>query len=649
MVDQTSQFYAILTNAGAAKQANADALGVPWTITHMAVGDGNPSGAENPALPQPSATWTALLNEWRRAPLNQLRVDEKDASIIVAEQVIPADIGGRWIREIGLYDSDGALVAVANCAPTYKPLLSQGSGRTQVVRMSLIVSSSSNVQLKIDPSVVLATREYVDSKTVRASQVEAEEGTENSKIMTPLRVFQAIAKVVKQATETAFGWAKISTQAQVDAGTDDATIVSPKKLRATLVKLGFLTDEAPYISTLLKHTQTGTYIGFGGGNAKATAGVPDLFADTSRNSLLNIEAFRPRVDITVYRVWEATGIEYEGMYSDGASVISWRRISNDGYPASESLTGPAKLATQAQVTTGTDDATIITPKKLRAAQATQAEAEAGTDNTKVMTPLRVFQAIAKVVVQATETAFGWAKIATQAQVTTGTDDTAMVTAKKFRAGLAAFGIGAPGTDIADANLASLTGIYRVPSGLNCPPVPGSYHLIHIERAPGYQSAQIAMVDGGAGSSHWTRNRHSAGTWSDWNQSWTTGNLALATQDQVDAGTNDASFVTPKKLRLGFTASLTTNGYIVFPSWLGGLVIQWGRKAHDATTNAVALSTSFNIAFPNACFFPIVISDAGSTCTDLNAISNTVMGFNITARDSAGTIVAGTYYWFAIGN
>lgn len=167
MVDQTSQFYAILTNVGAAKQANADALGIPWTFTHMAVGDGNPTGLENPPHPMPVATQTALLNEWRRAPLNQLKVDPNNAAIIIAEQIIPADEGGKWIREIALFDAAGDMVAVANCPPTFKPLLSQGSGRTQVVRLNLIVSSSSNVQLKIDPSVVLATREWVTEELAK--------------------------------------------------------------------------------------------------------------------------------------------------------------------------------------------------------------------------------------------------------------------------------------------------------------------------------------------------------------------------------------------------------------------------------------------------------------------------------------------------
>ncbi|MFB4390960.1 MULTISPECIES: phage tail protein [unclassified Pseudomonas] len=161
MVDQNSQFYAILTNVGAAKQANADALGIPWRITQMGVGDAN--GAD----PTPNANQTSLINEWRRAPLNQLKVDERNSAIIVAEQVIPADVGGRWIREIALYDADDDMVAVANCAPTYKPLLSQGSGRTQVVRMNLVVSSASNVQLKIDPAVVLATREWVTEELAK--------------------------------------------------------------------------------------------------------------------------------------------------------------------------------------------------------------------------------------------------------------------------------------------------------------------------------------------------------------------------------------------------------------------------------------------------------------------------------------------------
>ncbi|UST81465.1 phage tail protein [Pseudomonas siliginis] len=164
MIDANSQFFAILTNVGMAKQANADALGIPWLITQMGVGDANPNGLADPPNPVPSASQTKLINEWRRKPLNQLKIDPVNPAVIIAEQIIPADEGGKWIREIGLYDADGDLVAVANCAPSFKPLLSQGSGRTQIVRMNFIVTSTGNIQLKIDPSVVLATREYVDAK-----------------------------------------------------------------------------------------------------------------------------------------------------------------------------------------------------------------------------------------------------------------------------------------------------------------------------------------------------------------------------------------------------------------------------------------------------------------------------------------------------
>lgn len=156
-----TKYYAVLTNVGAAKLANATALGAQVEITQMAVGDGNG------VLPTPNPAQTALVHELRRAPLNSLSVDPNNDSQIIAEQVIPEDVGGWWIREIGLFDKDGDMIAVANCAETYKPQLQEGSGRVQVVRMILIVSSTAAVTLKIDPSVVLATRQYVDQQIIQ--------------------------------------------------------------------------------------------------------------------------------------------------------------------------------------------------------------------------------------------------------------------------------------------------------------------------------------------------------------------------------------------------------------------------------------------------------------------------------------------------
>ncbi|HBQ4128223.1 TPA: phage tail protein [Escherichia coli] len=154
----STKFYTLLTDIGAAKLASAAALGVPLKITHMAVGDGGGT------LPTPDAKQTALVNEKRRAALNMLYIDPQNSSQIIAEQVIPENEGGWWIREVGLFDESGALIAVGNCPESYKPQLAEGSGRTQTVRMVLITSSTDNITLKIDPAVVLATRHYVDQQ-----------------------------------------------------------------------------------------------------------------------------------------------------------------------------------------------------------------------------------------------------------------------------------------------------------------------------------------------------------------------------------------------------------------------------------------------------------------------------------------------------
>lgn len=156
-----TKYFALLTNIGAAKLANATALGAQVEITQMAVGDGNG------ALPTPNPAQTALTHELRRAQLNMLTIDPVNTNQIIAEQVIPEDVGGWWIREIGLFDKDGDMIAVANCAETYKPQLQEGSGRVQVIRVILIVSSTEAVTLKIDPSVVLATRKYVDDQIIQ--------------------------------------------------------------------------------------------------------------------------------------------------------------------------------------------------------------------------------------------------------------------------------------------------------------------------------------------------------------------------------------------------------------------------------------------------------------------------------------------------
>lgn len=150
------KYFALLTTYGEKVLAEATALGTKIELTHMSVGDGGGS------LPAPDTKQTKLINERRKAAINTLFIDPLNPNQIIAEQVIPENEGGWWIREIGLFDKSGMLVAVANAPETYKPTMAEGSGRTQTIRMILIVSHTETVTLKIDPTVVLATRKYVD-------------------------------------------------------------------------------------------------------------------------------------------------------------------------------------------------------------------------------------------------------------------------------------------------------------------------------------------------------------------------------------------------------------------------------------------------------------------------------------------------------
>lgn len=191
----TTKYFAILTNQGAARLANATALGTKLNITKMAVGDGNGT------LPTPDPAQTKLINQTRIAPINSLSVDANDAGQIIAEQIIPENEGGFFIREIGLYDDDGILIAVANCPETYKPLLAEGSGRTQTIRMILVVSSTSAITLKIDPSVVLATRKYVDDAAIEVKSYADKLMKAHEEKANPHKQYPLIANALKEMAE----------------------------------------------------------------------------------------------------------------------------------------------------------------------------------------------------------------------------------------------------------------------------------------------------------------------------------------------------------------------------------------------------------------------------------------------------------------
>ncbi|MCZ8572813.1 phage tail protein, partial [Escherichia albertii] len=159
MSTTTRKFKTVITDTGAKKLAQAAAPdGKPVRLTHMAVGDGGGT------LPTPDSKQTRLVHEVWRHTVNRVFLDATHQNRIIAELVIPPETGGFWIREIGVFDEHGDLIAVGNTAESYKPAVAEGSGRAQTFRTILTVSSTATVALTVDNTMVMATVDYVDDK-----------------------------------------------------------------------------------------------------------------------------------------------------------------------------------------------------------------------------------------------------------------------------------------------------------------------------------------------------------------------------------------------------------------------------------------------------------------------------------------------------
>ncbi|HHB7041927.1 TPA: phage tail protein [Klebsiella pneumoniae] len=182
------KFCAILTRAGEEAMTRAAVTGEPVGFSVMAVGDGGGISA----IPDPLQT--GLINEVWRAPLNRVVIADQQANVIRAEMIILPQVGGFWLREAALYDDEGACLAVANMAPTYKPLLTEGSGRLQSVNMWIAVSNTADVELKADPSVILAT-----VGEVNRAKAEAKDYTDEVAGSLDINIQQAITDAIAAA------------------------------------------------------------------------------------------------------------------------------------------------------------------------------------------------------------------------------------------------------------------------------------------------------------------------------------------------------------------------------------------------------------------------------------------------------------------
>ncbi|MFZ5302172.1 phage tail protein [Enterobacter hormaechei] len=229
----TVKYKTVITKAGAIKLAAATVPnGKKVNFTAMAVGDGGGT------LPVPDPNQTKLVKEvWRHA-LNKISQDRKNKNYVVAELLIPPETGGFWMRELGLYDDTGTLIAVGNMAESYKPALAEGSGRAQTVRMVIMVSDIESVELTIDTSTVMATQDYVDDKLA-----EHEQSRRHPDATLTAKGFTQLSSATDSASESVAATPK-AVKAAYDLAKGKYTAQDATTAQKGIVQLSSATDSA---------------------------------------------------------------------------------------------------------------------------------------------------------------------------------------------------------------------------------------------------------------------------------------------------------------------------------------------------------------------------------------------------------------------
>ena len=229
----TVKYKTVITKAGAIKLAAATVPnGKKVNFTAMAIGDGGGS------LPVPDASQTKLVNEVWRHTLNKISLDNKHQNYVIAELVIPPETGGFWMREMGLYDDTGTLIAVGNMAESYKPELAEGSGRAQTVRMVIMVSDIDSVELTIDTSTVMATQDYVDDKLA-----EHEQSRRHPDATLTAKGFTQLSSATDSASESVAATPK-AVKAAYDLANGKYTAQDATTAQKGIVQLSSATDSA---------------------------------------------------------------------------------------------------------------------------------------------------------------------------------------------------------------------------------------------------------------------------------------------------------------------------------------------------------------------------------------------------------------------
>ncbi|EED0242386.1 tail fiber protein [Escherichia coli] len=331
----STKFKTVITTAGAAKLAAATAPGGrKVNITTMAVGDGGGK------LPVPDAGQTGLIHEvWRHA-LNKITLDKRNSNYIIAELVIPPEVGGFWMRELGLYDDAGTLIAVANMAESYKPALAEGSGRSQTCRMVIIVSSVASVELTIDTTTVMATQDYVDDKIA-----EHEQSRRHPDASLTAKGFTQLSSATNSASETLAATPK-AVKAAYDLANGKYTAQDATTARKGLVQLSSATNST---SETLAATPKAVKAAYDLANGKYTA----QDATTARKGLVQLSS--------------ATNSDSETLAATPKAVKVAYDLANGKYTAQDATTARKGLVQLSSATNSDSETLAATPKAVKSA------------------------------------------------------------------------------------------------------------------------------------------------------------------------------------------------------------------------------------------------------------------------------------------
>ncbi|EEZ8621804.1 phage tail protein [Escherichia coli O17] len=331
----STKFRTVITTAGAAKLAAATAPGGrKVNITTMAVGDGGGK------LPVPDAGQTGLIHEvWRHA-LNKISQDKRNSNYIIAELVIPPEVGGFWMRELGLYDDAGTLIAVANMAESYKPALAEGSGRSQTCRMVIIVSSVASVELTIDTTTVMATQDYVDDKIA-----EHEQSRRHPDASLTAKGFTQLSSATNSTSETLAATPK-AVKTAYDLANGKYTAQDATTARKGLVQLSSATNST---SETLAATPKAVKTAYDLANGKYTA----QDATTARKGLAQLSS--------------ATNSDSETLAATPKAVKAAYDLANGKYTAQDATTARKGLVQLSSATNSDSETLAATPKAVKVA------------------------------------------------------------------------------------------------------------------------------------------------------------------------------------------------------------------------------------------------------------------------------------------